>query len=38
MNDEELLNKLYYKNLITSVNELYQQAKAAHPKITLKLV
>ena len=38
MNDEELLNKLYYKNLITSVNELYKQAKAAHPKITLKLV
>ena len=38
MNDEELLNKLYYKNLITSVNELYKQAKAAHPKITMKLV
>ena len=38
MNDEELLNKLYYKNLITSVNELYKQAKAAHPKVTLKLV
>lgn len=39
MNDEQLLNKLYYKDLILSgVNDLYKVAKAAHPKITMKIV
>ena len=38
MNDEELLKKLYYNNFITSIKPLYEQAKAAHPKITMKIV
>ena len=39
MNDEELLNKLYYKDLILSGStELYKKAKQAHPKITMKFV
>ena len=39
MNDNELLNKLYYKDLImTGSNELYKKAKETHPKITLKFV
>ena len=39
MNDEELLNKLYYKDLILSgVNELYKAAKQAHPKIKINFV
>ena len=37
MNDNELLNKLYYKDLIMSgSNELYKKAKEVHPKITMK--
>ena len=39
MNDNELLNKLYYKDLIMSgSNELYKKAKEVHPKITMKIV
>ena len=39
MNDNELLNKLYYKDLIMSgSNELYKKAKEVHPKITMKFV
>ena len=39
MNDNELLNKLYYKDLIMSgSNELYKKAKEIHPKITMKIV
>ena len=39
MNDNELLNKLYYKDLIMSgLNELYKKAKEVHPKITMKFV
>ena len=39
MNDDELLNKLYYKDLVLSgISELYKQAKQAHPKITIKIV
>ena len=38
MNDEELLNKPFYKNLITPISELYKQAKAAHPIITMKII
>ena len=39
MNDDELLNKLYYKDLVLSgISELYKQAKQAHPKITMKIV
>ena len=39
MNDNELLNKLYYKDLImTGSNELYKKAKEVHPKITMKIV
>ena len=33
MNDEELLNYLFYKLLIFSFNELYKKAKEAHPNI-----
>ena len=39
MNDDELLNKLCYKDLVLSgVDELYKRAKQAHPKITMKIV
>lgn len=39
MNDEELLNKLYYKDLIVGgAEKLYKKAKEAHPKITMKIV
>jgi hypothetical protein len=39
MNDEELLKKLYYKDLtFGGVQNLYKKAKEAHPKITLKIV
>ena len=39
MNDNELLNKLYYKDLImTGSNELYKKAKEVHQKITMKIV
>ena len=39
MNDEELLKKLYYRDLILGgVQGLYKKAKEAHPKITLKIV
>ena len=39
MNDEELLNKLYYKDLVVGGSQkLYDKAKQAHPKITLKIV
>ena len=39
MNDNELLNKLYYKDLLmTGSNELYKKAKEIHPKITMKIV
>ena len=39
MNDEELLNKLYYRDLVVGgVNNLYKVAKQAHPKITAKIV
>ena len=39
MNDDELLNKLYYKDLkLSGVNELYKVAKQAHPSITMKFV
>ena len=39
MNNNELLNKLYYKDLImTGSNELYKKAKEVHPKITMKFV
>ena len=39
MNDIELLNKLYCKDLIMSgLNELYKKAKEVHPKITIKIV
>jgi len=39
MNDEELLRKLYYRDLILGgVQGLYKAAKQAHPKITLKIV
>lgn len=39
MNDEELLSKLYYKDLIVGgAEKLYKVAKQAHPKITMKIV
>ena len=39
MNDEELLNKIYYKDLtFGGVQSLYKKAKEAHPKITIKIV
>ena len=39
MNDDELLNKLYYKDLIVGgTAKLYKRAKEAHPKITMKIV
>jgi hypothetical protein len=39
MNDEELLHKLYYKELILGgVQVLYKAAKQRHPKITIKIV
>jgi hypothetical protein len=39
MNDDELLHKLYYKDLtFGGVQNLYKKAKQAHPKITLKIV
>ena len=39
MNDDELLSKLYYKDLILGgVQNLYKAAKQAHPKITIKIV
>jgi hypothetical protein len=39
MNDEELLNKLYYKDLtFGGVQNLYKAAKQVHPKITIKIV
>lgn len=39
MNDDELLNKLYYKDLIVGgAEKLYKKAKEAHPKITMKIV
>ena len=39
MNDDELLHKLYYKELILGgVQVLYKAAKQAHPKITIKIV
>ena len=39
MNDDELLNKSFYKDLVLSdVDELYKRAKQAHPKITMKIV
>ena len=39
MDDEELLKKLYYRDLILGgVQSLYKKAKEAHPKITLKIV
>ena len=39
MNDEELLSKLYYKDLIVGgAEKLYKKAKEAHPKITMKIV
>ena len=39
MNDEELLKKLYYKDLtFGGVQNLYKKAKEAHPKITIKIV
>ena len=39
MNDDELLHKLYYKELILGgVQVLYKAAKQAHPKITMKIV
>ena len=39
MDDEELLKKLYYRDLILGgVQGLYKKAKEAHPKITLKIV
>jgi hypothetical protein len=38
MDDNELLNKLYYKDLIFSFVELYRRAKIAHPKITQNYV
>jgi hypothetical protein len=33
MNDEELLKYLFYKHLVYSFNELYKNAKEAHPSI-----
>ena len=39
MDHEELLNKLYYKDLILGgVQNLYTAAKQVHPKITYKIV
>ena len=39
MDDEQLLKKLYYRDLILGgVQGLYKKAKEAHPKITLKIV
>jgi len=39
MDDEELLKKLYFKDLtFGGVQNLYKKAKEAHPKITLKIV
>ena len=39
MNDDELLKKLYYKDLVVGGSEkLYKAAKMAHPKITMKIV
>lgn len=39
MDDQQLLQKLYYKDLIIGgVNNLYKKAKEAHPKITIKIV
>jgi len=38
MTDDELLNKLFYKENIYSFQELYKKAKEAHPKITSKIV
>ena len=36
MNDEELLQKLYYRDLILGeIQGLYKAAKQAHPKITV---
>jgi hypothetical protein len=38
MDDNQLLNKLYYTDLILSYSELYKRAKQAHPKITQNYV
>ena len=39
MDDQQLLHKLYYKDLIVGGAEtLYKKAKEAHPKITMKIV
>ena len=39
MDDQQLLQKLYYKDLIVGGAEsLYRKAKEAHPKITMKIV
>ncbi len=39
MNDDELLNKLYYKDLVVGGSEkLYKRAKEAHPKIRKGMV
>lgn len=38
MDDNQLLNKLYYKDLILSYSELYKRAKQAHPNITQNYV